>query len=58
MALLRASTTKSEWLPDDPTAFVPSMPWKSPLWAIHLTQVATTCCGSPGDALEVVTIVA
>src|ERR1035441_1517213 len=30
MALLRASTTKSEWLPDDPTAFVPSMPWKSP----------------------------
>src|SRR5450759_4125318 len=30
MAPLRASTTKSEWLPDDPTAFVPSMPWKLP----------------------------
>src|ERR1035437_2174275 len=30
MAPLRASTTKSEWLPDDPTAFVPTMLWKLP----------------------------
>src|ERR1039457_66789 len=30
MAPLRVSTTKSEWLPDDPTAFVPSRPWKLP----------------------------
>ena len=30
MALLRVSTTKSEWLPDDPTAFAPLMPWKLP----------------------------
>src|SRR5674476_831626 len=30
MAPLRASTTKSEWLPDDPTAFVPSRLWKLP----------------------------
>ena len=27
---LRASTTKSEWLPDDPTAFAPSTLWKLP----------------------------
>src|SRR5674476_201763 len=30
MAPLRVSTTKSEWLPDDPMAFVPTRPWKSP----------------------------
>src|ERR1017187_10077059 len=30
MAPLRASTTKSEWLPDDPMAFAPSTPWKLP----------------------------
>src|ERR1019366_7521165 len=30
MAPLRASTTKSEWLPDDPTAFVPTRLWKLP----------------------------
>jgi hypothetical protein len=30
MAPLRASTTKSEWLPDDPTAFVPTRQWKLP----------------------------
>src|ERR1017187_9703213 len=30
MAPLRASTTKSEWLPDDPTAFVPTTLWKLP----------------------------
>jgi hypothetical protein len=30
MAPLRASTTKFEWLPDDPTAFAPSTPWKLP----------------------------
>ena len=30
MAPLRASTTKSEWLPDDPTGFVPSRLWKLP----------------------------
>src|SRR5665811_725407 len=30
MAPLRVSITKSEWLPDDPTASVPSRPWKSP----------------------------
>jgi len=30
MASLRASTTKSEWLPDDPTAFVPTRRWKLP----------------------------
>src|ERR1700687_2855008 len=30
MAPWRASTTKSEWLPDNPTAFVPSRLWKSP----------------------------
>src|SRR5438874_972203 len=30
MARWRASTTKSEWLPDDPTAFVPTKQWKSP----------------------------
>src|SRR5271166_5805101 len=30
MAPLRASTTKSEWLPDDPTAFAPSRLWKLP----------------------------
>src|SRR5438128_646027 len=30
MAPWRASTTKSEWLPDDPTAFVPTKQWKSP----------------------------
>src|SRR5437016_1646237 len=28
MAPWRASTTKSEWLPDDPTAFAPSRLWK------------------------------
>ena len=28
MALWRASTTKFEWLPDVPTDFAPSMPWK------------------------------
>ena len=26
--LSRASTTKSEWLPDDPTASAPITPWK------------------------------
>ncbi|HEX7424869.1 MAG TPA: PRTRC system protein C, partial [Terriglobales bacterium] len=26
----RVSTTKSEWLPDDPTAFVPTRLWKLP----------------------------
>src|SRR5450759_5339547 len=30
MAPLRVSTTKSEWLPDDPTAFVPTSLWKLP----------------------------
>src|ERR1017187_9259947 len=30
MAPLRASTTKSEYLPDDPTGFVPSRLWKLP----------------------------
>src|ERR1017187_2547159 len=30
MAPLRASTTKSEQLPDDPTGFVPSTLWKLP----------------------------
>src|SRR5229473_3383748 len=30
MAPWRASTTKSEWLPDDPTAFVPTRLWKLP----------------------------
>src|ERR1035438_223785 len=30
MVPLRASTTKSESLPDDPTAFVPSRPWNLP----------------------------
>src|SRR5208337_4201088 len=30
MAPLRVSTTKSEWLPDDPTDFVPTMLWKLP----------------------------
>jgi hypothetical protein len=30
MAPLRVSTTKSEWLPDDPTAFVPTRLWKFP----------------------------
>src|ERR1039458_7691521 len=30
MAPLRASTTKSEQLPDDPTGFVPSRLWKLP----------------------------
>src|ERR1700687_2217564 len=30
MAPWRASTTKSEWLPDNPTAFVPSRLWKLP----------------------------
>src|ERR1039458_6268044 len=30
MAPLRASTTKSEELPDDPTGFVPSRLWKLP----------------------------
>src|ERR1017187_7107278 len=28
MVPLRVSITKFEWLPDDPTAFVPSMLWK------------------------------
>src|ERR1022692_4399827 len=28
MVPLRVSITKVEWLPDDPTAFVPSMLWK------------------------------
>jgi len=30
MVPLRVSITKSEWLPDDPTAFVPSTLWKLP----------------------------
>src|ERR1700694_3133618 len=30
MASLRVSTTKSEWLPDDPTASVPTRRWKLP----------------------------
>src|SRR5664280_872207 len=30
MVPLRVSITKFEWLPDDPTAFVPSMLWKLP----------------------------
>src|SRR5450759_3595213 len=30
MAPWRASTTKSEWLPDDPTAFAPIKLWKLP----------------------------
>src|ERR1039457_2852555 len=30
MAPLRPSTTKSEYLPDDPTGFVPSRLWKLP----------------------------
>src|SRR5450759_84830 len=30
MAPLRVSTTKSEWLPDHPTAFVPTRLWKLP----------------------------
>src|ERR1039457_660777 len=30
MALWKASTTKSEWSPDDPTAFAPTKPWKLP----------------------------
>src|SRR5579859_3239790 len=30
MAPLRVSITKSEWLPDDLTAFVPLRLWKSP----------------------------
>src|ERR1035437_5254592 len=30
MAPLRVSTTKSEWLPDDPTAVVPTRLWKLP----------------------------
>ncbi len=29
MALSKDSTTKSEWLPDDPTAFELIKPWKS-----------------------------
>ena len=41
MVPLRASTTKSEWLPDDPTAFAPTKPWKSPFittWADSRSQ--------------------
>src|ERR1017187_4436216 len=30
MAPSRVSTTRFEWLPDDPTAFAPSRLWKSP----------------------------
>src|ERR1035437_7870037 len=30
MAPLRVSITKSEWLPDDPRAFVPTRLWKLP----------------------------
>src|ERR1035437_3570542 len=30
MAPWRASTTKSEWLPDDPTGFLPTRLWKLP----------------------------
>src|ERR1019366_3934716 len=29
-ALSRGSTTRSEWLPDDPSAFEPIKPWKWP----------------------------
>src|SRR5450759_4150099 len=41
MAPLRVSTTKSEWLPDDPTAFVPTRLWKLPFittWADSRNQ--------------------
>src|ERR1039457_1942971 len=39
MVPLRASTTKSESLPDDPTAFVPSRPWNLPS---IISQLGTT----------------
>jgi hypothetical protein len=41
MVPLRASTTKSESLPDDPTAFAPSTLWKVPCittWADSQSQ--------------------
>src|ERR1039457_6643972 len=43
MALWKASTTKSEWSPDDPTAFAPTKPWKLPFF--------TTWGGSPNRNL-------
>src|ERR1039458_3320987 len=43
MALWKASTTKSEWGPDDPTAFAPTKPWKLPF--------ITTWGGSPNRNL-------
>src|ERR1039458_1234746 len=43
MALWKASTTKSEWRPDDPTAFAPTKPWKLPF--------ITTWGGSPNRNL-------
>src|ERR1035441_7737803 len=39
MVLGKALTTKSEWCPDDPTAFAPTKPWKLPF--------ITTWGGSP-----------
>src|ERR1039457_6857004 len=43
MALWKASTTKSEWCPDDPMAFAPTKPWKLPF--------ITTWGGSPNRNL-------
>src|ERR1019366_1108075 len=43
MALWKAPTTKSEWCPDDPTAFAPTKPWKLPF--------ITTWGGSPNRNL-------
>src|ERR1035441_5096127 len=43
MVLGKALTTKSEWCPDDPTAFAPTKPWKLPF--------ITTWGGSPNRNL-------
>src|ERR1035441_6252711 len=54
MVPLRASTTKSESLPDDPTAFAPSTLWKLPCittWADSQSQNHPTNSAEEAEVL-------
>src|SRR5579859_7124364 len=57
MAPLRVSITKSEWLPDDLTAFVPLRLWKSPFittWDGSQNQNHPTDSADQGEKITTV----
>src|ERR1035437_8918631 len=61
MAPLRVSTTKSEWLPDDPTAFVPPRLWKLPFittWDDSRNQNGPTDSAEEAEFLGIVAFAA